>query len=597
VKPLRSIVAAVSMLAFTAAVESAPTGIEQADWRGSEEVLLTAGGDVYTEQDLLIYALLTETLDPATIRGWRSQPAERLEAIRNLLLSQAQTDWLAAQRSDTAPRDPALDALAPRIYAAPAARWLWADSVVRGSVTIFPEDLVREYKGRMNEFLNPGFATLRRLRVPYPPSITIETQNQMLREAEALKARGEKEGGLAGILQERPDYLLDPPGRTVEVRRDDKEVDEQLREAAFALGIGQISQPIRTPGGLILIEVVDRTTPSRIPLESVQEQLAESLRSRFIPQQFDYLLARRTVDAYATNNAHLYRFMPLETDIVRVRDFALTRWQFDLLHHDRVGAKGVSLLFIKDRANAILTNEVITQDLEEAGLLYDPFYDKALTVAERIHAAREVTRLALSKIAPTPEEVEAYLDANLEALAPGVARTIWRLDVYLRNPRGMSQGERDTMEILMRTYIRELITDASRQLDERRQLAANRGILEPDKVVNNLAAPDDLRVRLRFTKVGTVTRQDALQTTGLAFDQFTLGRFTPVVTTDDSTVSSYFVSDESPTMTPPRATLLESARRALIEERSVEGAMRHLEELRQVGRIAFHPDLMKGSGN
>lgn len=555
--------------------------------------MLTAGDRVYTEQDTLLYALLTESFDPAGLRVWETQTPERKEAIRNLLTAQVQTDWLADRRAALPPGEGRFDSLAARIIAAPAARWMWADTTVRQSVTIFPEDLIRAYQARPEEFVNPGSVTVRRLRVPFPASLTIETQNETRREVERLKEEAERLGGLGLILRNRPELLLDPPGSTVELNRNAKDIDPQLMDAAFALGINQISQPIRTTGGYLLIEVVDRTDPEPVALETVRTQLDESLRRRFLPQQFDYLIGRRTADSYPSNNSNLYQFMPPETDILRVRNFAVTKEEFIRLYSDRlVHASAGNRIFINERANSILTNEVVTQELEKSGLIFDDFYERALAMARRIHDAREYTRLTQVGMAPTQDEVARYLDDNLESLTPGVARTVWRLDVFLRNPGNMSQGERDAMQILMRTYAASMIEDALRQLDERRQLASNRGILEPDKVVNNLAQPDDLRVRTRFVKMGPVTRQDALQTTGLGFEALSLGKFTAPQSFEENTVSSYFVSEENTTPTPARQVLLEAARSALVSSRSVEGATAYVETLRSEGRLTFDPGLM-----
>jgi hypothetical protein len=592
-RPNRLLASLAAILLHTV-LTAAPTGIEQADWRGSDEVLLTAGTRTFTERDALLFALVGGGIDPAELRTWKTQTPERREAIRDLLLMRLRTDWLAEQRQSLPAGSERLDMLAARINAAPVARWIWADTIVRQSVTIFPEDLIQAYRVRTEEFVNPGFVSVRRLRVPFPTSLTIESQNEARREVERLRTEAERQGGLAPLLRDRPDLLLDPPGSTVELKRNARDVDAQLLEAAFALSIGQISQPIRTTGGFLLIEVIDRTDPEPVALETVRPNLEESLRRRFIPQQFDYLLARRTADAYPSNNAALYQFMPPETDLVRVRNFAITKEEFSLLYFDRLlEGRASHRLFISERAGSIVANEVVTEELEKAELIFDDFYASGLKLGAEVHAAREYVRLTQSQISPTDEEAAAYLDENVEALTPGVSRTLWRLDVFLRNPANMSQGERDAMQILMRTYAESLIADALRQLDERRQLASQRGILEPNKVVENLPQPDDLRVRTRFVKVGQVTRQDALQTTGVPFDRLTLGDFTPAVTLEGNTVSSYFVSEENATPTPPREVLLESARRALIDARSVEGASAHIEGLRASNQLIFHEALVQ----
>lgn len=574
-------------------ISSAPVGVEAADYRGSDAVLLTAGSTTITERQFLEFALLTEAVDPSQLRNWKTADPGTRAKIRKALELQLRT-ILTANAPEAKPGAPTLDfdRRATRIIAAPAARWIWADTVVRNAVTIFPEDVIYLYLNKAEEFSTPETATLRRLRVPIALPITLEGQNVARQQAEELRREALAGGGLEPILKEHPELLVDPPGRTVEVTRKSTELDDQILDAAFTLGLEQISPPLRTPGAVFLIEVVDKTKPQATDLEAVRPKIEEKLTEKFLPQQYDYSLAVATTDSFPTNHANIYAFIPEDADIVRVRRFALTKDEFKTLYPEKIGdGKYPNKAAIVLAANDIIYGEVITQDLEKKKTADDSFYRESLTIADQIYRATKLIRANRAGLKPSDAEVAAYLEANREKVTPGVAKKLWKLELSARDSSRLSRSELDSMRILMQSYLAETTAAASRQLEERKQISAEGAFNDPDKVLRSLPQPQDLRVKSDFSEEGTYTREKTLKELNVDFDALQLGKFSAPVRIGDDSLASYFVSSETASAEPSREELLALARAALVTELSSAGVEKQVDDLKKSGGLRFNPDL------
>ena len=63
-----------------------------------------------------------------------------------------------------------------------------------------------------------------------------------------------------------------------------------FEKAAFALEVGQLSQPVRTQFGWHLIKLHERTEPEVTPFEKIGQQVIEYLQERRKDQVFDEFL-------------------------------------------------------------------------------------------------------------------------------------------------------------------------------------------------------------------------------------------------------------------------------------------------------------------
>lgn len=591
----RSLLAILLLLVFVAPIPApaTPAFVEIADYRGSNRVIAQSPQFRITQRDLYLFAIMTNLVNPQVVSRYPDVTETEKQQIRTALDLMMTT--LLNARKATGPATPeeiALAALAERLYAAPAAAQLWADHVVRDSIVFFPEDVVYYYAKNRSQFVEETTVEVRRLRVPLPPTPSAAERDGALARARELRQQAALGGGLAPILAGSPQLLVDPPGRLVSVVRSDKEMDPQVIDAAFRLGISQISEPIRTPGGFLLVEVVDRREGIAPELRQVLPQIETRLERQLLPQQYEYLMLKRVTSARATDNGRLFPFIPGDADIVRVLDFKLTRDQFTHLYLDHIGTPETpNRTAIQGLTNVIVAMEVLTQDLQKKGMLTDEFYLDAQNLAGELYKGAIHLRNERAKLDPTPAEVEEYLAENRQDLLPGPAMTTWRLSLSVRDAGNMTRGELDALRIVMESYLNTMAADAQRQITDRLGIAPESALRDPDKIVRNLPQPEDRRISMSFERSGIVTRADALNTLGIGFDELQLGRFTRPIQTRPGVVATYFVSDSFEAPAPPDEELLRLARRKLIDKQALELVLRDLEDMKANGSLTLDAPL------
>jgi parvulin-like peptidyl-prolyl isomerase len=108
---------------------------------------------------------------------------------------------------------------------------------------------------------------------------------------------GKEQGGDVGWFVRGLDLqLLQLTGRVGE----EKAFFEQLEPVAFALEVGQISQPVKGPGGYYLVKVEERVNDSQRSLAEVRDQIHTGLliqkRQQIVQDHLDRLWKKATVD-------------------------------------------------------------------------------------------------------------------------------------------------------------------------------------------------------------------------------------------------------------------------------------------------------------
>lgn len=573
---------------------AAPPGVEIADYRGSSTVLLRAPSLSITEREALLYALETESLDPNLLKNWKTLGPNERARVRFALESQLRT-LLLERETAKAPKIEApfqLRERATRILAARCAEWLWADSVVRESVTVFPEDVLYQFKDHLDRYVDRDVAVVRRLRVPLSSSAGLEELDAARAKAESLRAKALKEGGLAPILAAQPELMLDRPGEVAEIARGAADVDEQIADAAFKLGMTQISEPLRTPGGFVLVELVERRDAPTTTLEEIRPKIDKYLQDTLLPQQYDYLLNKQLLDASITNRASFYEFMPADADIVRVRNFAITVEELNRLYPEvLLGEKKLARRAVGGLCAKIISGELATAALEKAGNINDPFYREGVALAERLFETSEHIRAVRAEIDPTAADVQKYLASGASTLRPGPARILWRYAISPRDDKKLTAGEADSLRIRMIRYLSDLTELATQQMEERRRIAGERGVIDPSSAVNNLPPPEDPRVRVKFERIGPYTKRSAKEQLGVSFDSLRLGEFTKATREPDGTVVSYFFSEEIPEEAVDEDVLTEEARKALIIELSDTPVTEQLNRMKQEQTLRYAVEL------
>jgi hypothetical protein len=527
---------------------------------------------------------------------WRELETEQQGQLREALRNYLKSRRFAELHEGTGdPLDVLVRVKAQRLNAAPVAQLIWADKVIRDSVVIFPEDVYYYYSTKSEEFTAPSSVRVRRLRVPIQTPVTTEAISDARRQAQDLRLQAIRQGGLAEVLAAYPQYNVDN-GESVTITRGGPESNTPIADRAFQLGLAQISEPIQTRNGFFLIEVQEKTRPAPAPLEDVRDTIISRLRTRFVPQQFDYTSNKELVASHATNRAWLFQFLSDDADLVRVRDFALTIGEFKRLYPEIAGAAATpNRALIRATVQEIISGEIAIQDLEERGLLFDePFWEEAREVGYDIFKAGEYVRRRMAQIEPTEADVRDFLAKNPEQVFPSVAKVVWKYEIGPRERESLRPGELDSLQILMRSYLQNLVTLARQQLEERREVLTSASI-DPETIVRNLPEPDDRRVNVQLSRLGTFNRRQAAPELAASFDELAVGEFTEPRVVRDGSVVSYYVSEEVQSTAPTETELLEMARaslRAKLVEEEVAPVLKQMEER---GEIRFHPLLAQDS--
>ncbi len=597
---LTTLVAAFAALLPHAARASA---IGVASFRGSDEVVLArAPGITVTEADLFLFSVLLQGLDPELVADWRELTEGQKRSLREMidLYLQFRINAGLADRESFRPftGDPELAERATRLQAGRAAMVVWADTIVRESIDIFPEDILYAFKENREEYVEEATARVRRLRVPLEANATTEQREAALSRAEQLRDRARRGDGLEPLLAEDPSLLIDPPGRIVVISESEEDLDPRIVEAAFDLGISQISEPIRTAGGYVLLEVVDRTEGERADLRALLPEILADLEDSFLPRQFDYLMLQTLIDTRPINRARLYPFMPDDAEILRVRDVAITRAEYRRLYPETIGdPEDPNRRVIEDTIWQLMLGETVTRQLDLEGLAGDPFYRAGLDMAGDLVRSAERLRAIRAELDPTEEEVLAYLDENREDIELGPALDTWMMMVRVADDVNVGVGEVDALRIIMRSYLDGLVREAERMIEDRRQIAAERGYLEPERVIDVLAEPTDRRLRTRFRNMGLVTRDNATRELGVEYEELELGRFSEPIITRDGSLVAYYVSEEVPLPPAPQEELEERAREQLIIELSIRDIREQLEQWKEDGEIRYAEELEESDGS
>jgi len=584
---------AVILASVNQTAPAAPLGIDFADFRGTEAPLADGPDFRITDGDLFLFAVMTRLFDPELAVQWDDLTENERSTVRDFLGVYIQMLYNAREASrEQTPQGLELTYRAQRLNAGPAAELLWADRVVRDTVHVFPEDMAYYYMSNRSEFSEEDSVMIRRLRVPLSSSAGVQERDEALERANNLREEAQFGDGLEPIIEANPDLLVDPPGRLVEITRSEEEMDPLIVDEAFRLRTSQISAPLRTPSGYVLVEVVERRQTEPTPLEDVLGEIEEELRENFLPQQFDYLLGREVRDARPTNRAHLFQFMPDDAYLLRVKDFQITLGEFKKLYPEIIGsAERPNKPAVFATTWSIINGEVATQNLEDLGYLKDPFYQRALDLAERMHLSAMFLRARRAESDPSREDIMEYLAEQRENLIPPPSKQVWSLSIVARDWDTLTRGERDSMRILMESYADQMAQEAERQIRERARVSPNSAYQEPGSVVRMLRQPSDPRVRIEFEPRGLYTGEGDTSQLGVEFDELVLGQFSDPVFLRDGSVASYYVSDIEEPAPVDDDQLVERARNQLIIEQSMQPAQKWIEEMENQDTLWFAPEL------
>lgn len=560
-------------------------------WRPDpERVLATLEGRAIDQEEVYLWELVNgrdplvaripETMrDAPTVRG----PLER--AIRDYAEALAIRERLRpiAMTPTDAP------AKAARLRAGAAGLMLLADRTILPTIEVTPIDVRYYYRANPQRFVRPARLDFVRLAIPVIGAEGEAGLQAALSRARELRAEAEAGEGLVPLLERFPEYALDAPvGRSTVVRQGEDSAAGRSWDALSALRISQISEPLPSPGAIVLYELRDRVPERRRTLEDVEVEIRQRLERKHFVRQVRLLVNQLLRESYPLNQARHYAILEPPMTMLRVGPFEVTRAEFDAIHPELSAETGVRPRLRGEAARRILRTEAVTQRLEREGLASEPFYLRALEQARLSVQIDGRMRELRETLAPTGDEVRAFLDAHRERFAPEITRVLWKLEIRPAEPERLTLEQRDRMMVEGIDILSALVVDAERLLDDRAMINGPIAYASPQVVVGRLLPSDrDSPFRISFEMIGERGPWTAREEYGAPFETFGVGEFSDPLPQPDGSVVMYYAADEAEADPLPSREALRRAREALASEVERREARERLDTHERSGQFRF----------
>ena len=245
---------------------------------------------VEREQDAQLVNLYQKYLDQLIVRRLQIQEARKDQLIPSAAEVNATLDDLKKKNGfktdDELKRALATEGLSLEAFRRRVGEQLALSRItlkaVRNKIIIDEKEIQQFYEANREEYRRTPEVTIRHILIGVPPEAS---------EAQVAEARAKAEGALAKLragtdFAEVARAVSDGPtaqtgGSLGTLHRG--EMAPELEEPAFTLGVGQVSDLIRTQAGFNIIKVEARKEEPVAPLEEVRDKIREAL----LDQKYD----------------------------------------------------------------------------------------------------------------------------------------------------------------------------------------------------------------------------------------------------------------------------------------------------------------------
>ncbi|MHB8836593.1 MAG: peptidylprolyl isomerase [Candidatus Methylomirabilia bacterium] len=167
---------------------------------------------------------------------------------------------------------------------------------IRAKVTATDEEVAAWFNEHRLDWYRPEKIRIRHLLIPLPKGASAD-------EVEAARARAnalldQVKGGMdfaALVRAETPGAAADADLVSGEMARG--ELFPALETAAFALPVGGVSEPVQSPAGFHLVQVVEKTPASEPQLEEVRASIEQKIAERKTRERYDTWLKQIRAEA------------------------------------------------------------------------------------------------------------------------------------------------------------------------------------------------------------------------------------------------------------------------------------------------------------
>ena len=157
---------------------------------------------------------------------------------------------------------------------------------IRARVNITPQDVERYYQSHKEEYRRPAGVQLRHIVLRVAPDATPELVEAVRERVLAIRERVVDDGeDFAAVAKEVSEDAAAAGGGDLGVV-DPEKVLPEFEEALPKLEDGEVSEPIRTAGGLHLLKLEKRIEESYAPLEELSEGIKDKLYSQVLDERY-----------------------------------------------------------------------------------------------------------------------------------------------------------------------------------------------------------------------------------------------------------------------------------------------------------------------
>ena len=151
--------------------------------------------------------------------------------------------------------------------------------------TVSDAEIEAYFTEHVGEWRRPERIRVRHLLVPLPPEATPAEVEEARAKGAALRARVAGGADFADLVRaETPGAEPGVDPISGEIARG--ELFPALEEAAFALPVGGVSEPVRGPAGFHLVQVADRTAPYEPTLAEMRDGIQQKIVERKTRERF-----------------------------------------------------------------------------------------------------------------------------------------------------------------------------------------------------------------------------------------------------------------------------------------------------------------------
>lgn len=167
---------------------------------------------------------------------------------------------------------------------------------VRAKITVTDEEAAAWFEEHRREWYRPEKIRIRHLLVPLPAGASPAEVEAARAKASSLLEQARAGGDFTALIRaETPGASPIEDPVSGEIARG--ELSPALEAAAFALTEGEISEPVQSPAGFHLVQLVERTPASEPALAELRPSIDQKIGERKVREGFEDWLKQLRTDA------------------------------------------------------------------------------------------------------------------------------------------------------------------------------------------------------------------------------------------------------------------------------------------------------------